>query len=109
MKNDPVCKTVLPWLRANLGNYCLGCLTGYSGRALAAAVQTIAAYNSSDTRHEGQLLSAFRAIVMTLDEPERHLVYQAIAHQMNWCDRASLWRKADCPPLVNPPARCKFE
>ncbi len=109
MKTKPVCETVLPWLKANLGNHCLGCLTGYSGRALAAAVQIISAYASCDGRAVPHLMAAFREIVITLDDPERELVYHSIAHVLDWGDRAATWQKANCPPLAQAPARCKFE
>lgn len=101
-------ETVFPWLRENLGKQCLGCLTGYSGKAVLAAFQVIVAYNSSDERAEKALLQSFRLIVETLDRPERELVYHSIAHVMNWWDRALIFEKAGLPPIENP-SRCKYE
>jgi hypothetical protein len=105
---QPPCVTVLPWLKANLGPCCLGCLTGYSARALSAAVQIIAAYNSSDSRSEKALLTAFREIVLTLDPPERELAYHAIAHIGEWSSRDIVWRLAELPPLESVSV-CKYE
>lgn len=109
MKNKPRCETVLPWLKANLGNHCLGCLTGYSARALAAAVQIVEAWTSCDSRSEPNLIQAFRAVVITMDEPERQLAYHSIAHIANWEDRERLWALAELPAFVHPVSRCKFE
>ncbi len=89
----------MPWLRSNLGPKCLGCLTGYSARALRACVELIAAYNACDSIMESNLLVAFRTIASTMHRPERELVYHAIAHQMNWSDRDRIWHLAGLEPL----------
>jgi hypothetical protein len=99
--NQPVCKTVLPWLKANLGPRCLGCLTGQSGRALAAAVQLIDLYSSCDYRAEPHVLVAFRNVVETMAAPERELAYHAIAHVLDWSDRDKIWHLANLPTLVS--------
>lgn len=108
MKNKTVSETAFPWLRANLGKHCLGCLTGYSGPAVLASVMVIRAYSSSDQSHEFPLLTAYEAIVSTLDAPERHLCYHLIAHVLNWSDREVIWDKAGLSPLQHV-ARCLHE
>lgn len=107
-KTKPVCETVGPWLKANLGPHCLGCLTGGSSRALAAAVQIIGAYSYCDQEAEPHLLSAFRSVVMTMPPDQRELAYHSIAHVLNWSDRERLWARAQLPPLESVSV-CKFE
>lgn len=87
----PVCQTVRTFLKANLGRHCLGCLTGQSSRALDAAVHCIALYNSCSEAAEPKALAAFRAIVETMNGSERELAYHAIAHVMDWHNRADVW------------------
>lgn len=108
MKNKPVCVTLLPWLKANLGSHCLGCLTGQSGRALAAAAQILSLYSSCDDTAAPHALAAFRAVVETMDPPERTLAYHAIAHVMDWSDRPRIWAAAGLPEITNP-SRCHYE
>lgn len=106
MKNQPVCLTVLPWLRANLGKHCLGRLTGSDAKALAAAVQILAlhAYDSDRT-----VLEAFAAVVRRMQPCSQELAYHAIAHTGNWNDRARIWGEAGLPEIIPHPARCAFE
>lgn len=108
MKNKPLCASVLPWLKANLGPQCLGCLTGQTGRALAATVQVIGLYSYCDEEAEPHVLAAFREIVNTMDGPSRELAYHSIAHVLDWGDRARVWDRAGLAPLQNP-SRCAFE
>lgn len=105
----PLCKSALPWLRDNLGKQCLGCLTGQSARALAAAVQIIGLYSYCDQEAEPHVLSAFRSVVMTMRPgAERELAYHAIAHVLNWSDRDLIWARAQLPPLESI-RRCAYE
>lgn len=104
----PLCKSVLPWLTANLGKGCLGCLTGQSGRALAAATQIIGLYSYCDQEAEAHVLSAFRSVVMCMPPDQRELAYHAIAHVLNWSDRERIWMLAQIPPLESV-RRCAYE
>ncbi len=105
----PLCESVRPWLRDNLGKGCLGCLTGQSGRALSAAVQIIGLYSYCDQEAEPHVLSAFRSVVMTMcPGQERELAYHAIAHVLNWSDRERIWQLAQIPPLESI-RRCSYE
>ncbi len=106
--NPPLCKSVLPWLRDNLGKGALGCLTGQSGRALAAAVQIVGLYSYCDQEAEAHVLSAFRSVVMCMPPDQRELAYHAIAYVLNWSDREKIWARAQIPPLDHV-RRCVFE
>ena len=106
MNNDyhpPAC-TVLDWLRANMGGRALAPLTGSDTRALRAAVQLIEQY--SYDRHPS-ILDAFALCVMRMQPKTRELAYHAIAHPMDWSDRARLWLAAgfDTRPVL----KCSFE
>ncbi len=97
----PPCATVLPWLKANLGNKCLAALTSTDAKALAAAVQTIElyAFDSDPTNIE-----AFALIVRCMQPKTMHLAYQAIAHVMDWSDRSRIWKMAKLPEIRVPKA-----
>ncbi len=103
--SKPPSVTVLPWLRANLGKGCLAPLTSTDTRALRAAVQIIDLY--AYNRHPN-VLRAFAAIVLQMQESTRELAYHGIAHVMCWSNRAQLWQEAGLPPLSNI-RHCEFE
>ena len=102
---DPPAKTVLDWLRANLGSRALAPLTGSDTRALRAAVQIIEQW--SYDRHGG-VLRAFFEVVSRMQSHTRFLAYHAIAHPMDWSDREKIWRAAGLPQLMHIP-KCSFE
>ena len=105
MKNQPPSVTIFQWLRANLGPRCLAPLTGTDTRALRAAVEIIELY-SYHTRPE--LLKAFGIVVSSgMQKSTQELAYHAIAHLLNWEDRARLWDAAGLP-LFDPQV-CSFE
>lgn len=91
------CDDLLRWLRANLGRGALGALTGTDAKALAAAahILTLYAYTGSD-----EALSAFRAVVLCMQPSTRELAFHAIARQLDWEDRARVWRLAELPELA---------
>lgn len=90
----PKCQTLLPWLQNQLGKRCLAPLTHTDARALAAAVMTLEAYTfDRNTR----LLVAFSVLVCQMQPSTQHLAYHAIAHCMEWSDRAVVWNKCDLP------------
>jgi hypothetical protein len=95
MKQKPVCETVFPWLKANLG-HCLGGLTGADYRALQAAVQIINLYAYTGG---GDAIRAFGLVVGQMQEKERELAYHAIAHVLDWGDRGKIWLRAGLPRL----------
>lgn len=87
----PVCQTLLPWLKANLGKHCLAPMTSVDGCALRAAVQIIELY-AYESRP--QILNAFGTVVLSMQESTRELAYHAIAHVMDWPDRGRVWSLA---------------
>lgn len=92
----PLCHALRRWLRLNLGPRCLAPLTGTDSRALDAAAHIIAQYaNSGDRR----AVLAFGHVVMCMQPSTRYLAYHAIAHVMDWPDRARVWALAGLPPL----------
>jgi hypothetical protein len=104
-KEKPACETVFPWLRANLGKGITAQLTGTDVRALKAAVMLVELYcYTGDTR----LTDAFRPIVENMQPKTRELAYHAIAHVMNWSDRARLWDLASLKPIEKP-MLCQWE
>lgn len=102
----PPCVTLPSWLKANLGKKCLAPLTGTDAAALAAAVQIaqLHAYDPGDTG----VCRAFRLVVLRMQPKCRFLAYHAIAHVMEWSDRARLWEQAELPPLPATLPECSF-
>ncbi len=105
MRPKPPAVTIYPWLRANLGPHCLAPLTGSDDRALLAAVQIVEQW-SYDPHSDVAL--AFGAVVRRMQPKCRYLAYHAIAHVMDWSNRAELWDRAQLEPLSNVP-RCAAE
>lgn len=104
MKEKPVCQSLFAWLKENLGPRCLAPLTPADSKALSAAVHLVALYASTG---EEEVLVAFAIVVRQMQPTTLHLAYHAIAHVMDWHDRARIWNAASCPPCN--PGRCKFE
>jgi hypothetical protein len=105
MKKKPVCETLLPWLKANLGPKCLAPLTGTDARALAAAVHIIELYA---VEGNPRALAAFGACAYCMQRSTRELAYHAIAHVLDWSDREKIWKLAYLEPIENP-RECVFE
>lgn len=97
MKTKYHCETLLPWLRAN--GHQLGCLTGQSSKALAAAVQCVALWSYSDSQGERCAVEAFGACVRAMPTEQRYLAYHAIAHVTDWGQRGKLWSAAGLEPV----------
>lgn len=102
----PVCKDLPTWLQANLGDRCLAPLTGTDTKALSAVAHILLLYSYD---RSPEVLNAFALVVMRMQPHCQQFAYHAIAHAMNWEDRAVLWNEAELPPLDPPTARCKFE
>ena len=103
-KPKPPCQSIRSWLDANLGRGCLAPLTGTDAKALAAAVHIIELY----AYHPAQsLIDAFGKVVCCMQPKCQEMAYHAIAHVMNWSDRAEIWVKAGLPEFS--PRKCKFE
>lgn len=109
----PACVTLLPWLWDNLGRAALAPLTGTDMRALRAAVQIIELYAYDRSTHA---LYAFGQVVLRMQPGQRYMAFHAIAHVMDWSDRADLWRQvaqitptfdATTPPMILQP-ECRF-
>ncbi len=95
---QPLAVTIKPWLRAQLGKSCFAGLCSGELDALCAAIHVIGIYAY---RPLPSLLEAFAHVVLTMQEHNRFLAYHAIAHVMDWPDRARLWHLAglpDCGP-----------
>lgn len=103
---EPPCKTVLPWLKANLGKRCLAPLTGTDARALSAAVQIAELWTVADMRVV--VAQSFGLVVRSsMQESTRYLAYHAIAHVGDWSFRAELWQMAGLEPIERLPV-CAF-
>ncbi len=98
------CTTIAKWLRENLGPRCLAPLTGTDSRALDAAVQIIELWAYDRDHH---LEVAFGLVVARMQPKCRELAYHAIAHVVEWSDRARIWDAAGLEPFV--PAVCAYE
>ena len=103
-REHPCCKTVWPWLRgAPLddphwkgnreahGARVLAPLTGQDSSALAAFVHVIELYARSDARGRVAALRAAAALLFAPQEKTWPLFKEAIAHVLDWSDRARLW------------------
>lgn len=104
MKEKPKCETLLPWLRANLGNKCLAPLTGTDARALAAAVQIVELYAYHP---DPELLKAFGTVVKQMQRKTWHLAFHAVAHVMDWNYRDVVWWGCGLEPIVA--GKCAYE
>ena len=91
------CHELLAWLRLNLGRGALAPLTGTDFKALAAALHILElhAYAGGDG-----LLRAFREVVLQMQPSTREFAYHAIAHVLDWSDRAVVWERAGLEPLT---------
>lgn len=103
----PVCKTVGPWLKDNLGP-CLGGLTGQDWPALKSAVHIVELWCASDSRGRRNAEIAFGAVVSAMQPNLRRLAYHAIAHVADWSHRDKLWQAANLEPL-DYSGLCKYE
>jgi len=103
-KIKPPCETLPTWLKDNLGKHCLAPLTGTDAKALAAAVQLIELYSYE---RRPSVLEAFALTVLCMQSTTQELAYHAIAHVMDWSDRAPIWLQAGLPKFN--PRRCAFE
>lgn len=104
MNAKPPTVTLFPWLRSNLGKHCLAPLTGTDARALLAAVQVIDLYS---VHREKDVLGAFGILVLCMQPSTRELAFHAIAHVVEWSDRAPIWRDAGLT-LPTDLRRCSF-
>ena len=82
----PVAATILKWLRDN--GLSLGVLTGTDARALRAAVQIVDLYSATGSL---AVVQAFGSCVKEMQPSARHLAFHAVAHVLDWDDRAKLW------------------
>lgn len=87
----PYCKSLTAWLIANLGKGCLAALTGTDSRALQAAVHIIDAHSYDRSRAN---VDAFGLVVGRMQKSTQYLAFHAIAHVMDWDDRAPIWASA---------------
>lgn len=89
MKSD---KEIFRWLKANLGNRCLGVLTSHDTAALVTSVNlaNLISYESAPER----LFFAYNNIVSEMQPAARHLAYHAIACELDWSHRAMIWTRA---------------
>lgn len=101
---QPVCKTLRPWLKANLGARCLAPLTGQDAKALDAIAQIIELYAYD---RDPAVEQAFALIVRQMQMSCWPLAYHAIAHVMEWGDRERLWSLAGLP--IHSFGLCAFE
>lgn len=90
----PGCVSLRKWLLLNLGRDALAPLTGTDSKALSAAAHIIELYAYSESEAP---LVAFREVVMCMQPTTRELAFHAIAHVMDWDDRARLWMLAGLP------------
>jgi len=102
--NQPPCATVRKWLKANLGENCLGALTGTDAKALDAAVQIMALYSYDS---HPSVIEAFGNVVRRMQPSTQRLAYHAIAHVTDWSYRSQVWVAAGLPEFA--PGRCVFE
>lgn len=106
-RDTATCTETLRFLRANLGRQALAPLTGTDYRALAAAIHIVSLYTYGGGNDA--TLQALRLVVMQMQPSTRHLAYHAIAHGMDWNDRARVWALAQLPPMPEVAQRCANE
>lgn len=92
MKTQSQSSRVLKWLRDNKIN--TAPLTGTDVKALLAAVEIIELYSYHD--HQG-VLTAFREVVLCMQEKTRGIAWHSIAMVMDWEDRDRVWTASGLP------------
>lgn len=102
---EPPAATVLDWLHSNLGGRVLAGLTGTDTKALRAATQIMELYGYDRCP---EVLNAFASIVRRMQPKMRELAYHAIAHPLDWSDRARVWAGAGLQSF-KPKFVCSFE
>ena len=107
MKHRNLANKLWPWLKANLGPHCLGCLTGQSQRALVASVYLVDAYSNADCQAGPLILRAWALTIITMGPREQELAYHAVAMVRDWGHRSEMWTQAKLPPRAF--GRCAFE
>lgn len=97
---------ILKWLRANLGDRCLGVLTSTDTHALIASVALtpLVSYSSAPD----DLFEAYGAIVSQMQPQARYLAFHAIACELDWGHREMIWTQSGLTDQI-PASRCKFE
>ena len=90
----PYSATIAKWLTDNLGKGWSAPLTGQDWPALKAVVEIVNTWTSSDSEGRANCVTAFRAMVLTMQPGCRYLAFHAVAHVADWSHRWELWRLA---------------
>lgn len=103
--NKPVCKSLRPWLQANLGKSFMAGFTSTDAKALDAAIHIVELYsvNPSD-----EVAKAFGLVVSCMQPHMQQYAFHAIAHSMDWSHRFELFIRAGLP-IPTPRRVCLFE
>lgn len=101
----PVCKSVRPWLEANLGKRCLAGFTSTDTKALDAAIHIVELYsvNPSD-----EVAKAFGLVVESMQPQMQEFAFHAIAHSMDWGHRFEMFVRAGLD-IPSPRRSCEHE
>jgi len=102
----PLCKSLYPWLRSNLGKRCLAPLTSCDAYALAAAVHLAELWGCTRSHDVEQ---AFGLVVNQMQPHTRYLAFHAIAHCLDWGHRSELWIEAGLFLKGENLGQCSFE
>lgn len=99
-------REILAWLKANLGQRCLGVLTSTDSYALVTSVSlcNLISYASAPP----ELFQAYASIVRTMQPQSRYLAYHAIACELDWGHRSMIWHAAGLSAEI-PTNRCEHE
>jgi hypothetical protein len=105
-KYKPVCETVFPWLRTNLGKHALAGLTGTDYKALRAAAQIVELWACGGNAED--CFRAFGAVVRQMQGCTRFAAFYCVAHVANWGDCLLFWSRAGLPAIRGLP-RCQYD
>jgi hypothetical protein len=100
-------KEISSWLRANCGQHSLAPLTSTDVTALVASVNLTPLICHEHAPDE--LFAAYGAIVRQMQPQTRWLAFHAIAIELDWPMRFTIWQLADLSEEDKPKGKAAYE
>ena len=93
-------KEILKWLRNNCGKHSIAALSSADMDALVTSVNLTNLI--SHDRAPNELFAAYGAIVRQMQPQTRWLAFHAIAMELDWSHRFTIWTAAGLPEADRP-------
>lgn len=98
---------ICSWLRANCGRDCFAPLTSMDVAALLASVHITPLISHEHAPND--LFAAYGAIVRQMQPQTRWLAFHAIAIELDWPMRLTIWQLASLPEEDIPKGKAAYE